>query len=67
MWMLPRLATPPALHQPLHVSEFPFTNHRITLAVYSDHNVAEKGMRHNAGFRSAISARFHFHHHIAAL
>jgi A/G-specific adenine glycosylase len=42
MWMLPRLATPPALHQPLHVSEFPFTNHRITLAVYSDHNVAGK-------------------------
>ena len=41
MWMLPRLAEPPA-RKPLHVSEFPFTNHRITLAVYSDHNVAGK-------------------------
>jgi A/G-specific adenine glycosylase len=35
MWMLPRLATAPAKHQPLHISEFPFTNHRITLAVFS--------------------------------
>ena len=34
MWMLPRLATPPA-SKPVHVSEFPFTNHRITLAVFS--------------------------------
>ena len=33
MWMLPRLAIRPA-HNPLHVSEFPFTNHRITLAVF---------------------------------
>ena len=33
MWMLPRLAARPA-HKPLHVSEFPFTNHRITLAVF---------------------------------
>jgi A/G-specific adenine glycosylase len=34
MWMLPRLAKAPANHQPLHISEFPFTNHRITLAVF---------------------------------
>lgn len=34
MWILPRLATPPALRKPIHVSEFPFTNHRITLAVF---------------------------------
>jgi A/G-specific adenine glycosylase len=34
MWMLPRLATAPAKRQPLHISEFPFTNHRITLAVF---------------------------------
>jgi hypothetical protein len=26
----------------MHVSEFPFTNHRITLAVYSNHNASEK-------------------------
>jgi A/G-specific adenine glycosylase len=34
MWMLPRLAKPPASAQPLHSSEFPFTNHRITLTVF---------------------------------
>jgi A/G-specific adenine glycosylase len=34
MWMLPRLATAPAKRKPLHVSEFPFTNHRITLSVF---------------------------------
>jgi len=34
MWMLPRLARVPAKHKPLHTSEFPFTNHRITLAVF---------------------------------
>jgi A/G-specific adenine glycosylase len=35
LWMLPRLAKAPAKHKPLHTSEFPFTNHRITLAVFS--------------------------------
>jgi A/G-specific adenine glycosylase len=34
MWILPRLSKPPA-RKPLHRSEFPFTHHRITLAVYS--------------------------------
>lgn len=34
MWMLPRLNKPPASIQPLHRSEFPFTHHRITLAVF---------------------------------
>jgi hypothetical protein len=34
MWILPRLESSPALAQPLHVSQFPFTNHRITLAVF---------------------------------
>jgi A/G-specific adenine glycosylase len=34
MWMLPRLATVHSKRRPLHVSEFPFTNHRITLAVF---------------------------------
>jgi A/G-specific adenine glycosylase len=34
MWMLPRLATVPPKGRPLHVSEFPFTNHRITLTVF---------------------------------
>jgi A/G-specific adenine glycosylase len=34
MWMLPRLATAMTKGRPLYVSEFPFTNHRITLAVF---------------------------------
>ena len=34
MWMLPRLAKPPAAIRPLHSSQFPFTNHRITLTVF---------------------------------
>ncbi len=34
MWMLPRLAKPPRLWKPLHISEFSFTNHRITLTVF---------------------------------
>jgi A/G-specific adenine glycosylase len=34
MWMLPRLEKPPVSHGPLHVSKFPFTNHRITLIVF---------------------------------
>ena len=33
MWMLPRLEKPPA-SAPLHVSKFPFTDHRITLSVF---------------------------------
>jgi A/G-specific adenine glycosylase len=36
MWILPRLASAPEARRPLHRSEFPFTHHRITLAVYSD-------------------------------
>ena len=35
MWMLPRLARVPPKRELLHVSEFPFTNHRITLHVFS--------------------------------
>jgi A/G-specific adenine glycosylase len=34
MWMLPRLAKVPGKDKPVHTSEFPFTNHRITLAVF---------------------------------
>jgi A/G-specific adenine glycosylase len=36
MWMLPRLAKPPASARPLHSSEFPFTNYRITLTVFGE-------------------------------
>ena len=36
MWILPRLKSAPEAGRPLHRSEFPFTHHRITLAVYSD-------------------------------
>ncbi|HEY8835359.1 MAG TPA: A/G-specific adenine glycosylase [Chthoniobacterales bacterium] len=42
MWILPRLSSAPATAQPLHRSEFPFTHHRITLAVYSDVNPRHK-------------------------
>jgi A/G-specific adenine glycosylase len=34
MWILPRLSSAPSARPPLHRSEFPFTHHRITLAVY---------------------------------
>ena len=34
MWMLPRLATATRKRAPLYISEFPFTNHRITLSVF---------------------------------
>jgi A/G-specific adenine glycosylase len=34
MWMLPRLQKPPGSGAPVHVSRFPFTNHRITLTVF---------------------------------
>ena len=36
MWILPRLSSAPAASRPLHRSEFPFTHHRITLAVYDE-------------------------------
>lgn len=36
MWILPRLAIAPQKRTPLHVSEFPFTNHRITLTVFPE-------------------------------
>lgn len=34
MWTLPKLEKLPVSAQPLHSSEFPFTNHRITLTVF---------------------------------
>ena len=34
MWMLPRLARVPPKRKPLHISQFRFTNHRITLTVF---------------------------------
>lgn len=46
MWILPRLSTVPPATQPLHRSEFPFTNHRITLSVYS--HQARAGKRNAA-------------------
>jgi A/G-specific adenine glycosylase len=42
MWILPRLASAPATGKPLHRSEFPFTHHRITLAVYPDARAHQK-------------------------
>lgn len=37
LWILPRLTKAPAKKRPLHVSEFPFTNHRIALVVFPHH------------------------------
>ena len=34
MWILPRRPAPRTRTRPLHLSEFPFTHHRITLAVF---------------------------------
>jgi A/G-specific adenine glycosylase len=34
MWMLPKLQKPHPKRKPLHVSEFSFTHHRITLTVF---------------------------------
>jgi A/G-specific adenine glycosylase len=34
MWILPRLEKAPDSGAPVHVSKFPFTNHRITLSVF---------------------------------
>jgi len=34
MWVLPRLDAAPSKRKPAHRSEFPFTHHRITLAIY---------------------------------
>jgi A/G-specific adenine glycosylase len=41
MWILPRLPAPPP-RQPLYRSEFPFTHHRITLAVYLHSSLSKK-------------------------
>jgi A/G-specific adenine glycosylase len=42
MWILPRLAKKPVAHKPAHCSQFPFTHHRITLAVYPGLHQAKK-------------------------
>jgi A/G-specific adenine glycosylase len=42
MWILPRLAKKPVAHKPAHRSEFPFTHHRITLAVYPGFHEGKK-------------------------
>lgn len=36
MWMLPRLTNDPKTAAPIYTAEFPFTHHRITLAVYTN-------------------------------
>jgi A/G-specific adenine glycosylase len=38
MWILPRLTTVSDKETPLHISEFPFTNHRVTLIVFTQKN-----------------------------
>ena len=42
MWILPRLTSQPAASQAVHRLEFPFTHHRITLAVYAHESAAQK-------------------------
>ncbi len=55
MWILPRLTSASARERPLYVSEFPFTNHRITLAVYE------------RAASSAISGRWFSHAALASI
>jgi len=40
MWMLPRHHEPTNGREPIHSSEFPFTNHQITLRVFRSHRCA---------------------------
>ena len=42
MWILPRLPARITKAHPLHVSQFPFTHHRITLAVFPGAQRSEK-------------------------
>jgi A/G-specific adenine glycosylase len=50
MWILPRLALAPTASQALHLSQFPFTHHRITLAVYAYESTAKRN-QHQRWFR----------------
>jgi A/G-specific adenine glycosylase len=47
MWILPRLSSTPPAGRPLHRSEFPFTHHRVTLAVYSHESAVQKSELQN--------------------
>ena len=47
MWILPRLTSQPAASQPVHCLEFPFTHHRITLAVYAHESAASESSSRN--------------------
>jgi A/G-specific adenine glycosylase len=42
MWILPRLNRPNSKNPPLHRSHFPFTHHKITLAVYRGNGIAKQ-------------------------
>jgi A/G-specific adenine glycosylase len=50
MWILPRLSSAPVADKPLHRSEFAFTHHRITLAVYADARSRRKRTRNQRWF-----------------
>jgi A/G-specific adenine glycosylase len=50
LWILPALATEPAGQTPLQVSEFPFTHHRITLAVFAA-SQSRRGLKSRRWFR----------------
>jgi A/G-specific adenine glycosylase len=45
MWMLPRLTLARTASEALHLSQFPFTHHRITLAVYAHDPMSKKNPR----------------------
>jgi len=47
MWILPRLTCRPTTSQPVHRLEFPFTHHRITLAVYAHEAAAPESSFRN--------------------
>jgi A/G-specific adenine glycosylase len=42
MWILPRLGSAPLKRKPAHQAQFPFTYHRITLAVYNRNAPGQK-------------------------
>jgi len=57
MWILPRLSTAPPESRLLHRSQFPFTHHRITLAVHPSENRHDKPTAFQRWFPlSAIAA-----------
>ena len=54
MWILPRLAEAPEARS-LHRSEFPFTHHKITLAVYRGRRIGNQSATHRWFSRNELA------------